>query len=50
MGDIDHYIETLNRCELIREEDVKNLCTKAKEILTKEPNVQRISAPVTVSN
>lgn len=48
MTDIDNYIETLNRCELIREDDVKNLCAKAKEILTKEPNVQRILAPVTV--
>lgn len=48
MTDIDRQIETLQRCELIKEEEVKILCEKAKEILSAESNVQRLSPPITV--
>ncbi|KAF7488670.1 Serine/threonine-protein phosphatase 4 catalytic subunit [Sarcoptes scabiei] len=52
----DHYgmsygsgqIEQLRRCEIITESEVKSLCTKAREILLEESNVQRVDAPVTV--
>ncbi len=43
-------IEQLRRCEIIKENEVKNLCAKAREILIEESNVQRIDPPVTVSH
>lgn len=36
------------KCELISEQDVKSLCSKAREILVQEGNVQVIDSPVTV--
>jgi serine/threonine-protein phosphatase 4 catalytic subunit len=48
MSDLDRYIETLYKCEIISENDVKILCNKAKEILVEESNVQRVDTPVTV--
>lgn len=48
MSDLDRYIETLRKCEIITEAEVKNLCNKAREILVEESNVQRVDAPVTV--
>ena len=45
---VDHLIEQLRRCDFVPESDVKNLCTKAREILVEESNVQRVDAPVTV--
>lgn len=47
--DLDRQIEQLRRCELIRENEVKALCAKAREILVEESNVQRVDSPVTVS-
>ncbi len=47
-SDIDRYIETLLRCEFISEEEVKNLCEKAKEILMKMDNLVYLSAPIIV--
>ena len=32
-SDLDHQIEQLRKCEIIKESDVKNLCAKAREIL-----------------
>ncbi len=48
-GDLDRQIEQLKRCEIIKESEVKALCTKAREILVEESNVQRVDSPVTVS-
>ena len=48
MSDLDRQIEQLMRCEYLKESDVKNLCTRAREILIDEANVQRVDAPVTV--
>jgi predicted FMN-binding regulatory protein PaiB len=31
--DLDNWIETLKRCECLKEENVKTLCEKATEIL-----------------
>jgi len=45
---IDKIVETLRRCELISEREVKELCEKAKEILLEESNVQVVHAPVTI--
>mmetsp|Transcript_15302 Transcript_15302/g.17673 ORF Transcript_15302/g.17673 Transcript_15302/m.17673 type:complete len:306 (-) Transcript_15302:56-973(-) len=47
-SDLDRYIEQLRKCECIKESEVKALCTKAKEILSEEGNVQRVDSPVTV--
>uniref|UniRef100_A0A674MW32 protein-serine/threonine phosphatase n=1 Tax=Takifugu rubripes TaxID=31033 RepID=A0A674MW32_TAKRU len=46
--EIDQWIEQLNECKQLSEGQVKTLCEKAKEILTKESNVQEVSCPVTV--
>ena len=46
--DIDRMIETLRRCEVLKEVEVKWLCQKAVEILVEEANVQRVDAPVTI--
>ena len=42
-------IEQLRRCEPISEQQVKDLCLKAREILIEEGNVQYVDSPVTVS-
>lgn len=46
--DLDRQIEQLRRCEYIKESEVKSLCTKARELLAAESNVQRVEAPITV--
>jgi hypothetical protein len=48
-SDLDRQIEQLKRCEIIKENEVKVLCAKAREILIEESNVQRVDSPVTVS-
>ena len=47
-SDLDRMIETLRRCEVLQESEVKLLCSKAMEILVEESNVQRIDSPVTI--
>ena len=49
MADIDEQIALLLECQLIKENAVKELCHKAREILIEESNVQAISSPVTAS-
>lgn len=49
-SDLDRQIEQLKRCEIIKENEVKVLCAKAREILIEESNVQRIDSPVVVSS
>lgn len=46
--DLDVWIEQLMDCKQLSENQVKILCEKAKEILTKESNVQEVKCPVTV--
>eukprot|EP00800_Vazella_pourtalesii_P016077 TRINITY_DN450_c0_g2_i1.p1 TRINITY_DN450_c0_g2~~TRINITY_DN450_c0_g2_i1.p1 ORF type:complete len:309 (-),score=79.30 TRINITY_DN450_c0_g2_i1:195-1121(-) len=46
--DLDRQIELLRRCEIIKESEVKILCSKAREILVEESNVQRVDCPVTI--
>jgi serine/threonine-protein phosphatase 4 catalytic subunit len=46
---LDEQIERLKRCEYLKENEVKSLCLRAREILVDEGNVQRVDAPVTVS-
>ena len=47
-SDLDVMIETLRRCEVLKESEVKWLCGKAMEVLVEESNVQRIDSPVTI--
>ena len=47
-SDLDRQIEQLKRCEFLKESEVKALCTKAREILVEESNVQRVDSPVTI--
>lgn len=48
-NDVNQWIEQLKKCEYIKENEVKALCTRAKEILSEESNVQVVESPVTVS-
>lgn len=48
-NDLDKYIEKLEKCEYISEREVKLLCTKAKEQLSKDDNVIYLESPITVS-
>lgn len=47
-SNLDRQIEQLKQCEIIKENEVKALCAKAREILVEEGNVQRVDSPVTV--
>ncbi|XP_061541845.1 serine/threonine-protein phosphatase 2A catalytic subunit alpha isoform-like isoform X1 [Phycodurus eques] len=46
--ELDMWIEQLNECKQLRENQVQELCERAKEILEKESNVQEVRCPVTV--
>ncbi|CAM0512143.1 unnamed protein product [Fasciola hepatica] len=46
--ELDQWIEQLYNCKQLSEAQVKSLCEKAKDILTKESNVQNVKSPVTV--
>lgn len=44
----DEQISKLLKCKPLSESEIRQLCAKAKEILSKEKNVQPVRAPVTV--
>ena len=44
----DRTVERLLECKPLPEHEVRTLCSKAKEILVNESNVQQVRAPVTV--
>ncbi|KAK7112195.1 hypothetical protein V1264_011684 [Littorina saxatilis] len=46
--EVDGWIEQLMKCQKLPEEQVKKLCDKAKEVLSKESNVREVQCPVTV--
>ena len=46
--DLDQWIEQLYDCKQLTETQVKVLCEKAREILSRESNVQDVKCPVTV--
>jgi len=48
MKELDGWVEQLMECKQLSENQVKSLCEKAKEILSKESNVQEVKCPVTV--
>ena len=45
---LDDQIEVLFECKPLPENQIKQLCEKAKEILINESNVQQVRAPVTI--
>lgn len=47
-SELDGWINQLKRCQPLKENEVKQLCNKALEILVEESNVQRVDAPVTI--
>ena len=47
-SNLDEWIERLKRCEYLKENEVQQLCEKAREILIDESNVQKVAAPVTI--
>lgn len=48
-SNIDSWITQLRKCERIKEQEVKELCNKAKEILNTEDNLVKVEAPITVT-
>jgi serine/threonine-protein phosphatase 2A catalytic subunit len=46
--ELDTWIEQLKECKQLQENHVKYLCDRAKDILSKESNVQEVHCPVTV--
>ena len=46
--ELDQWVQQLNECKQLNENEVRTLCLKAKEILTEESNVQEVRCPVTV--
>jgi len=47
-GDVDKWIAHLMQCKPLPEKDIEGLCGKAREVLSKESNVQLVPCPVTV--
>ena len=47
--DLDRQIQQLKECKVLPENEVKELCNKARDIFIEEANVQDVRAPVTVS-
>lgn len=47
-NEVDGWIARLMDCKHLGEAEVQKLCTKAREILMKEANVQPVKCPVTV--
>ena len=45
---LEQQIEDLFNCKYLPEEEVKDLCAKAKELFVKMPNIQIVHCPVTV--
>jgi serine/threonine-protein phosphatase 6 catalytic subunit len=44
----DKWLEILNECKCLPEEDLFTLCERVKDILMEENNVQQVSAPVII--
>jgi len=45
---VDGWINKLMQCKHLTEAEVNELCTKARDVLAKEQNVQPVRCPVTV--
>ena len=47
-GDLDQWIASIRKCELLPERDLKHLCEFVQELLLEESTVQAVSSPVTI--
>lgn len=45
---VDRYLERLMNCEVLSDNEVKDLCEKAKEVLIEESNIIMLSSPVNI--
>lgn len=48
MGDLDRWIESIRRCELLPELDLKHLCEYVQDLMLEESTVQPVQSPVTI--
>jgi serine/threonine-protein phosphatase 2A catalytic subunit len=48
LGELDEWLEKLNNCNVLTEDQVRKLCDMAREVLAAESNVQQVRCPVTV--
>ena len=46
--DLDKQIDDLFNCKYLPENEIKDLCSKIKEIYINEPNIQIVHSPVTI--
>lgn len=46
--ELDRQIDQLRKCDYLKESEVKALCSKAREILSEESNVQVLNSPMTI--
>ena len=46
--DLERYIATLSDCKPLSEQELRQLCEKAREVFYKDSNVQPVKCPVTV--
>lgn len=46
--DIDACIEKTLKCQTLSELEIYKICKKTTEILAKEPNIMRLSTPITL--
>ena len=46
--DLERQIEMLRNCEFIKESEVRDLCTAAKDIFIEESNIQTLYSPITI--
>jgi serine/threonine-protein phosphatase 6 catalytic subunit len=47
-GDEDRWLEQLRQCKFLEEDDLRKLCTRVRDLLLEESNVQPVQSPVTV--
>jgi len=47
-SDLDRQIGLLKSCECIKENEARDLCNMARDILMEESNIQNIQAPITI--
>lgn len=48
LDDLEYMIESLKQGKILHENDLKKLCNRSKEVMSKEENVIYLSAPLTV--
>lgn len=47
-NEVENYIQKLYNYNLLTEKEVNSLCEKAIEVLKEEPNIAKVSSPVTI--